>query len=186
MICPRCNNEMKDHCCIRCGYMTNGNFVSQDSSEDKYDDLRTYNNYFDEMIRNENSWLCFVLGPLYFSYRNHLLCGTILTGIHLFLFYLTGYTASLFLSEVVMVYLIYFNLFIYIILSRILYVMFDNILCIKIDQYQLKKYKNNHEDYQKMISEHEGKDILKVFLNIAIYLGILIIFMIYKRITNNM
>ena len=85
MICPRCNIELDKGICLKCGYMDNGEQIEQFKKESKYDNIRIYNEEFDEMNTNQKRYLNLILGPLYFSYRNHLLIGTIISIISLFI-----------------------------------------------------------------------------------------------------
>ena len=96
MECKKCGGKIINNCCIRCGLLTNGNMVKQDEEvTDNHHVQRLYNKNFDTMNRNEKTYINFLLGPLYFSYRGHLILGII----SVFIDYLLFYFISTFISS---------------------------------------------------------------------------------------
>ena len=79
MVCPKCNINLDRGICLKCGYMENGEQIEQYKPNDKYTDIRIYNEDFETMNQNQKKYINLIMGPLYFSYRNHILAGTIIS-----------------------------------------------------------------------------------------------------------
>ena len=92
MKCIKCNGKIVDGCCVRCGYLENGNQIKT-KVKDKNEDLKLFNKDFYIINQNKNLLLVFILGPLYFSYRGYFFIGTILGIIDYLIFY---YSMNLF------------------------------------------------------------------------------------------
>lgn len=176
MICPKCKIEMNKGICLKCGYMENGNQIEQYKNQKKYDDIRIYNEDFDEMNTNEKKYLNFLLGPIYFSYRNHLLVGTIITIISLIILKIEMTLTNSLLSVGGLADLFAFiNIVIYITINRILYMSFSNILCIKLDNLKIKNIKKQNKDYMNILVKHNSKSIISTVIQIAIIIAIILL-----------
>ena len=66
--CPKCHSEVLDGCCLKCGYMFNGNTVSLEESQDRNQDIKLFDSDFEKICRNDNYYMPLLLGPFYFSY----------------------------------------------------------------------------------------------------------------------
>ena len=138
MKCPKCSGKIKDGCCIRCGYLSNGNQIKDEYTDKNYE-LKLFNKDFDSINMNKNLFLIAILGPLYFSYRGYLIIGTILGLIDFILFYYLVLLVSIpIFSSTLMCYL-------YIFLDRLLYVVVSNYICILIDKFKIKMYKKKYK-----------------------------------------
>lgn len=69
---PRCNVELENGICLKCGFIETGQQIEKFKTNEKYTDIRIYNDDFEQMNMNENKIANFLLGPLYFSFRNHI------------------------------------------------------------------------------------------------------------------
>lgn len=177
MRCPNCNALMLNGCCVRCGTLENGN-QSNNEYVSKYDDDRKYNDDFDMMYRNENWYTPFIIGNLYFSYRKHLLLGIIFGIIDFALFYFLSYSYSK--MNFANLYLYYYIMFFFELLVRTLYSIISNSICLSLDKRKIKKLKKKN----KFLPTGDRKSILLAFLNIFIYIFIIAILVIIRRIQN--
>lgn len=84
MNCKNCGGKVYNGCCLKCGLMDNGNFVKHNDTTSKYNDIRKYNEDFDTMYHNDNWYIPFFMGHLYFSYRNYFLFGIIIEFFEIF------------------------------------------------------------------------------------------------------
>ena len=67
MKCPDCKIELINDCCLRCGYMENGNKIKkEDSILEKFKEQKLYNKNFDSMYRNEKLYINFCWGHYIF------------------------------------------------------------------------------------------------------------------------
>ena len=177
MKCPNCNIEMNNGICLKCGYMSNGNYIEQYKKTDKYTAIRMYNEDYDIMNYNSSKLLTFFLGPFYFSYRNHLLIGFLISIIDLlmFLLYININDSLNYLGSIFSVFA-YFNTVFYPIINRAFYIGFSNTICIFIDKCMVKKLmlKSNYID--KLI-KHKSKSFLKLFIHILLFIVVIIIFL---------
>ena len=121
MKCPKCNVEMDKGICIKCGYMENGNYIEQFKKDDRNTNIRIYNEDFDEMNTNQKKYLNFLLGPFYFSYRNHLITGFII-GIIAYMIYSFEVKLTNALTSIGSIYTLiaFINVILYILINRIL------------------------------------------------------------------
>ena len=176
MICPKCKIEMNKGICLKCGYMENGNQIEQYKSKDKHDDIRIYNDDFDEMNTNEKKYLNFLLGPIYFSYRNHLLVGTIITIVSVIILKLEMTLTNSLLSIGGLADLFAFiNIVIYITINRILYMSFSNVICLKLDELKIKIAKKHNEKYIEKLVKHNSKSFISIIAQIIIIIAILLV-----------
>jgi len=171
MLCPNCKIKIKNNCCLKCGYMTNGNNVNLEyKNNDKLKDLRLYNKNFDIYYRNENYIWPLLLGPLYLSYRGNLILGTILGLIDCWLVNSILETISIPVIGGFSIYLLIF----YLIVSRIIFGTTFNALCIQLDKLKIKYIKNKYpKDYKKKLLKHKNR-IIYVLISILIYVSILV------------
>lgn len=179
--CKKCNSNMFNGCCVRCGYMDNNTYVKHENAESKFNDMRNYNKSFDKMYRNDKSIFPFILSFLYISYRNHLLAGFIIgiidVAITISLEIFLGYIFNGYLP------LIMFSLiFTFLFFKRLLYSMFANDLCLKLDSIRIKKLKSLNKS--EKICNHSDKSFIKIFIHIMLYILIFTLFIIFKRLLN--
>ncbi len=86
MKCPKCGKNMTKDFCMFCGYMLNGNYIHKTNYE--VSDLeKALGNDYNKVIRNENIGFIFLIGPLYFAYRNYFFLGFVLEFINIFSYY---------------------------------------------------------------------------------------------------
>ena len=171
MQCPRCNVELENGICLRCGYVEEGENIERFKGNDKYTDIRLYNYDFEEMNTNQNKILNLLMGPLYFSFRNHLITGTIVSVLAFLVLKLelkmTNYLLSI---GTLCTLLAYINATFYIALNRLIYMAFSNPLCIALDNLKIKGIKRRHEDYLPKLVKHHSKSMLTLLIQILIYI----------------
>ncbi len=170
MICPNCKSKMIKDYCVKCGYMNNGNFITKEIKENnKYLDIRLYNKNFDSMQHNQDVWLIVILGPYYFSYRHHLILGTILGIIdYIILKFIT--IISLSLSNIAYINILcglYFSAF-YLIVTRALYIFSSNIICLLLDKHYIKKIRKKCKNYKKKLIKHNDTSVVYILISILI------------------
>lgn len=158
MICPNCNIKMVNGCCIKCGLLEGGNYIRHDELPSKYDDIRIYNKDFDKMYRNENWYISFLLCNFYYSYRKHIIIGTIFGIIDLLLMFLIVIIYNK--LNITNSYLLIYILIIYRILIRTMYATISNSICLYFDSKNLKK-----GEYKKI-----GRSYIYLLINILLYL----------------
>ena len=175
MKCPKCQIELEKGICLKCGYMENGNQIEQFKKHEKYTDIRLYNEDFETMNHNEKTYINLLMGPLYFSYRNHLIAGTIISIIAFIILYLEIKLTDLILETGIFSTLLYFlNTIFYITINRVLYMSFSNIICIKLDNIKINRIKKKNKDYTKMLIKHNTKSIISLLIQILFYIIIAI------------
>lgn len=75
--CPKCGFNLTDNnYCVRCGYQKKINIAEEYDSKITEEEIVLGNSY-QSVLHNENSFKCFIMGPLYLCYRNFYLIGTI-------------------------------------------------------------------------------------------------------------
>lgn len=173
MKCPKCNSNMMNGCCLKCGYMSNGNYVNKEEIKRNISDIELFDKDYDKMNRNSNSYLPFMLGPFYLSYK-----GNFWLGFFLGIFdYLIRILSSL--TTIPLVCMI-----IYFIISRLSYLIFANQLCIFLDKKKISKIKSKYGDnYKEILNKHHNK-ISYIFLTIILYIFIvwlIFLFIKYKK-----
>ena len=170
MICPKCNIELEKGICLKCGYMENGEQIEQFKKDDKYTDIRIYNEDFEQMNTNQNKCINFLLGPLYFSFRNHLIIGTIISLLAFLILYMEMKITDYFLQiGTLCTLLAFFNLTFYILINRVTYMAFSNPICIELDKIKIKKIKK-HKNYIDKLARHKSKSFLSLLIQILIYI----------------
>ncbi len=170
-MCPRCNIELNKGICLKCGYMENGEQIGRFKKDDKYTNIRIYNDDFEQMNRNQKKFINLLLGPLYFSFRNHLIIGTIISIISFIILYfeikITNYLLSI---GTLCTLLAFFNTTFYILINRLLYMTFSNPICIKLDNIKIKRIIKKNKDYIPKLISHNAKSILTLLIQITIYI----------------
>lgn len=180
MKCPKCEIELINGCCLRCGYLPNGNQIKYNyETIDKFKEQKLFNKNFDTMYRNEKLYINFILGPLYFSYRGHFILGTISVFIDFLLFWLVGNIAAMFsFFPIIMC--------VYMAINRIIYSGFSNVICLLIDNIRIKSIKKRCKDnYLEKLKDYKHKKIY-LLLTILFYLIPIVIFALLRRYQNGM
>lgn len=171
MICPKCNIKLEKGICLKCGYMENGEQIEQFKKEDKYTDIRIYNEDFEQMNTNQNKIVNFLLGPLYFSFRKHLIIGTIISLLAFLVLYIEIKITNYFLQiGTLCTLLAFFNITFYIIINRILYMALSNPICLALDKMKIKIIKQRNKNYIDKFVNHNAKSILTLLIQILIYI----------------
>ncbi len=148
MKCKNCGGIIYNGCCLKCGLMENGNFIQNPKKEPKIEEIEKYNEDYDIMLHNENWYVPFIIGHLYFSYRNYFLLGILFEIIEIFFqiaaFYIQAKTIFQDLLSVLLTFILSF-LFVRIIISII-----ANPIILFFDKKKVKmKYK--HKIFKSMI-----------------------------------
>ena len=169
MKCPKCKLELNKGICLKCGYMENGYNIERNKENEKYKDIRIYNEDFDIMNQNSTKLLNLLLGPFYFSYRNHLFIGILISIIDLLIltFEINFQNALTTLGSIYNLFA-FFNIVLYPIVNRMLYMGFSNVICIKIDEINIKKIKKQ-ENYIQKLEKHKNRSWIKIIINLVIY-----------------
>lgn len=173
MKCPKCHNEMKDNCCMRCGYMNNGNYVTCIDKEPKNKDMYIYNKNFEAMYRNENVIIPMIFGGLYLAYVGHIISGILLIIIDFFLWYFT----NLFLSCIPIIGQLYIpNQIIYIVVTRMIFGAIINPYALWLDRRKVDRIKKKYPTcYEKKLIRHHHSILYVVMLFEIVVIGIIII-----------
>lgn len=175
MECPRCNIELENGICLKCGFVEDGQQIEQFKKNDKYTDIRIYNLDFEEMNTNQNKFVNFLMGPLYFSFRNHLIVGTIISILaYLVLMFEIRLTNYFLTIGTLCTLLAFFNITFYIVINRVLYMAFSNPICIVLDKIKIKRIKKHNKNYIDKFVNHNAKSILTLLIQILIYIIIAI------------
>lgn len=158
--CPNCGKRLTRNFCMHCGYMTSGIFIDVKKPK-SITDIEVYlDERYDKMNRNKNSFVAFLLGPLYFCYNKFLLAGLL---------------AMLFdLLFCKLAFLIFYETFFTLLFSlltlRFIYATVANMICLwlfKIKIKLMKKiYKDKYFDYLKKYSK-DTTSFLFVILGLA-------------------
>lgn len=156
--CIKCNGIIYNGCCIKCGLMDNNVYIKKEKNISKYDEYRNYNEDFDLMFHNDNGYIPFLIGHLYFSYRNYLFLGIISEVLEIIAFIGMYY----YLDKLV----IFSNIigfFVFTILTfvivRLQFYLFSNKICLALDKKKIKKYKEKNLKFKSKI---------KLFINLLI------------------
>lgn len=185
MNCPKCNGKIIDNCCVKCGYLTNGNKIENREIDKNYE-LKLFNKDFDIINRNKNLFLVFILGPLYFSYRGYFFLGTVLTLIDFLYFFYSSSFISILLSLKGIWYSNVIAIIITIIFSRLFYIIFSNAICLLIDKYKIKKIKNKYKcNYIDKLKNYKHHKYYLIF-TVVLYLIVILMFTIIRRIKNGL
>ena len=179
MKCPYCHVPMYKGCCLRCGFMENGVIVNREEKEVTDLEKMLGDSYL-PLIRNQNKWTLFFLGPLYLCYRNYFWFGFLLESgellfLYLFLMFLHS-THFLFLNAIS---LLPFWIFLYFLVVRILGVYTLNSIYFSLLKSKVKKM--NAQEKEEKISNIQTKSYLKVVISILLFVLLYILFVIFLR-----
>lgn len=170
MKCPKCKIELNKGICLKCGYMENGNQIDQFKENKKIEELRLYNEDFDKMNQNQKKYMNLIMGPLYFSYRNHLIVGTIISIIAFIILYLEIKLTELIQETGLLSTLLFFlNTIFYITINRVLYMAFSNIICIKLDKIKINRIKKKNVNCKEQLTKHKSRSIIMLLIQTIIY-----------------
>lgn len=174
MNCPKCNGKIIDGCCIKCGYLSNGNKI-KNVEIDKNEDIKLFNKDFEVISQNKNLLLIFILGPLYFSYRGYFFIGIILGIVDCLLFYYLMNISEIlvFIFGSFQIFMIYFSI------NRLIYIIFSNYVCILIDKFKIKsikkKYKECYKEKLKQYKHNKFYLLLTLLIYVMLICGIIMI-----------
>lgn len=85
--CPKCGFNLTDNnYCVRCGYQKKINIAEEYDSKITEEEIVLGNSY-QSVLHNENSFKCFIMGPLYLCYRKFIISGSLLFALDLFIRY---------------------------------------------------------------------------------------------------
>ena len=172
--CPNCRKRLTRNFCMHCGYMTSGIFIDVKKPQ-SITDLEIYlGDRYDKLNRNKNSFVTFLLGPLYFYYNKFLLAGLLAMFFDLlfckvmfFLFYET-----------------FFNLLFSLFTLRFIYATVANMICLWLFKLKIKLmkkiYQDNYLDYLKKYSK-DTTSLLFVILGIAFVVTIFVLYIESKN-----
>ena len=179
MKCPNCGKEMTKDFCMFCGYMSNGNYIKK--RKHKATDLeKNLGDEYDTIIRNDNNLTTFILGPLYFCYRNYLFLGVSLAYLNIvcyfgILFFYQNQEGDFFTNAIGMYFLL-ITILLFFLLNKIFYVSFANYICLYFAKRKIKKintkYKKQKNDY---LIKVKFKNDLKLIIGIILYLSVFVI-----------
>ena len=188
MNCPNCGGKIFDGCCVKCGYLNNGNKISLKDKKDKNEDVKIYQKNFDIMLHNNNWYIPFIIGPLYLSYKGYLVLGAILTYLDLLIYYLILMIPSVLPSKLLVLpffsQLGMYTFILYFIISKLLYSATLNSLCLELDKKKTEKIKNNNpKNYKNILAKHSNH-VLFPIIAILILIMFLFILIMIRRIQN--
>lgn len=148
MKCPKCGKIMSKDFCMFCGYMLNGNYIRK-KHYSASDLSKALGSEYDTVIRNENTGMIFLLGPLYFAYRNYFFLGFVLEFINLFSYFVLYIFHHFFRfnysSEVPNV-IFWIVLIFYFIINKFFWILFSNPIYVFFLKKKIKKIIKNHKD----------------------------------------
>lgn len=191
--CPKCNSNMMGDCCVKCGYMSNGNVSGGFTLPDKYEDLKLYNKNFEKMNMNQNKFFVFLLESSYIAFNKHfiaailiglidtiLTCGVIVLLDFIFIEVLAKLNNWM---SVVFIFMVIMHFFI----KKIIYSMFANTICLKLDQRKINKIKKSDDNYKVVFRNNKYYSFLSLLahfiINTAVFiLSIIITFEIINMI----
>lgn len=180
MNCPKCGkSNFKDYCIV-CGYMKNGNYIGKTKSENS--DLEIMLGYeYDDIIHNTNNLKVFLLGGLYFCYRNCFFVGFFLEILNILFVYFNAYIGS-FIDLGSFNFSDFFFL-LSIIIEKTFWVMFANQLYIKCAKRKLNRWKKKYslDEYKMKIANQNIKKFLLPVFAVLLYIFILFIVVIIYR-----
>jgi hypothetical protein len=175
MKCPKCGGKIFDKCCLKCGYLINGNNINMKEKEDKNIELKImHGNNYNIMLYNSNWYIPFIFGPLYLSYMGHIIVSCITVSLNILLIPFIGRNVNILLQPIYGLIIM-----IYILFNRLIYAIFSNNICLKLDQIKIDKLKRKYpKNYRTKI--HSRDSLLHPFLTIFILILIILILVIIK------
>lgn len=170
--CPKCNFYLTENYCVKCGY-TKNIFSTNIKKYDSINEVELYlKDNYQKVVYNKNLLLIFILGPLYFSY---------------FKFYILGFT--LFIIEFMISYVInnllspyglgIEPLVIFYFISRLFYLLFSNLLVLKLIKKKITTMKEKNRDLPK-----NACSLYSLAITIFLMLIFLFLFLIWYKIKN--
>lgn len=168
-VCPKCGFRMylskayPNPFCPKCGYVDGISLLNIDKYHEPLSDMELYfKDSFSSILYGQNNKKNFILGPIYLSYRNHLLLGIIFCN---FEFFSSFYLAKMFLSLYIALYVFIFH----VIFLRLLYMCFFDIIIFKLAKIKLKKM-SKRENYLEELKRHKPNSVVKAILCIIIWI----------------
>ncbi len=170
MKCPKCGKPLHKDFCMYCGYMANGNIIDTKKKIEASKLEKYLGNDFETIIHNENAKEIFILGPLYFSYRNYFVLGTVLTLLDVYIIYNSRVIAQTFLNTPLPNFYLNFDIPVMLItflLSRLIYVMLSNEIYLKL---LTKKLAKSKDDIVKLGDGNKVNVIFSIIFVISLFL----------------
>ena len=185
MKCPNCGKPMNKNFCIYCGYLTNGNFINKKIHQIG-DVEKVLDKDFDKVIRNENKFTVFILGPLYLCYRDFLGLGIIFFFVDMFSYLIIPPLIMLIVAFLFNI-LISANLTIvlYFIVNRLFWVTCSNMIYLKLLNMRIKRIRKKYKDQaDTYISKIKYRNFYKFGMGVFLCIIIPIIILYCYRIIN--
>lgn len=151
--CPKCGFLMRDKYCLKCGYIDE-RFVDEITKDTSSDMELLLKDDYQKIIHYNNSILIFIMGPLYLVYRGFILLGTIMFILDIFIRYYISTVLSYCLDTFMLGIqgeispVIYFWF-----LIRLIYVLFLDVIVVKLSKEKIKIYKNSFPNKYKTFLE---------------------------------
>ena len=167
MKCPKCNIDLYDKCCPRCGYLENGNKVSLKDKPEKYIDEKNFNRKFDILNRNGNKIYPFIFTGYYVAFHKYLITGLLIILIKwLCVFGLVSVFSSIpYIGEYT-----FLIIFIFLFSYHMLIGATANTIILFLDRCRIKLIKKRHpKDYPKILYKNSSTSILPLLLIVLIY-----------------
>lgn len=169
MQCPKCNTKMARGFCIRCGYIDEETKMRDHQINFEKSDLEKYlKRDYVKVLYNQNKISVFILGPLYFAYRDHFYLSFILGILDVLSAYFMGYffqSMPIFITSFI--------------INHMLYVMFANAFYMYLVNRKIIKLKKRYPDsYIDIINNKKSKYFFLPFLTILCYI-VLFIFILF-------
>lgn len=166
MKCVRCGKNMRYHFCLHCGYMLNGNVIDTKKKIEASNIEKYLGDDYNDVLYNENIKTIFYLGPLYFSYHNHLFLGTILLILDSLFIITSRIITQMFFNFCIQDFCFNFDLVILIIafsISRLFYMMFANNIYLRLTKRKIRSLK-------KTVLKINDRSIMKIIISVLLVL----------------
>lgn len=189
--CPKCNSNMINNCCVKCGYMSNGSVSGAFTLPDKNEDLKLYNKDFDKLNMNENKFFLFLFQSSYIAYQDHFLFSILISLIYsiidivIVLFYYFIFVIALGRINAALALLFPVMVLVHFFIKRVIYVMFANMICLKLDKLKIKKLKEKNDNYKVILKNNKNTNIISLCASMLINFIILVMkFIIFITLIN--